>query len=506
MKKYCITLAALTAITFLFNCQGGNLDTVQIEQEPENNSVTLFTEKTELFMEYPPINQGDDVTFVIHLTVLEDFKPVVEGKLTVEFKSSSNQSIIVESDMPDFPGIYRPSAKFISAGTYEMELKIEGPQVNDRIYAGTINVSDGSPAEEHVHVPSGREFIQFLKEQQWKIEFRTEPVTGHVLQNSIDATGIIQYEPTRYVEVPAPIDGIIYYETNKNLPGLGTSVRKNDLLAVLSPPVNLENGLISLKTDYLLAKAEFERSERLYAGEAISNKRMNEARLNFEAKKTALDALSGLSKNKDDLDTDFSTGLKSPISGNVETIDFILGKSVKTGDRLFTIADPRKVLLKVNVPAARISQLSTVSNASFIVEGFEEEFDISNLNGKLISIGSALDKLSRTIPVIFSLDNPENKLKVGMFASVSLKIEEPFYGLSLPKSAVFDDNGTPIAYIQAEGEMFEKRILKTGITDLGFIHILSGVVEGERVVITGGYQIKLASLSSVVPEGHGHSH
>ncbi len=506
MKKYRNITFALTALSLMLYCQSNNIDTVSTEQEPENNVVTLWTEKTEVFMEYPPIKVGDEVEFIVHLTVLENFKPVLEGKLTTEFKHSSGQVISIERGAPDFPGIYRPAARFNTAGAYVMNLIVESPQIQDRIIVGIVKVSDGSLEEEHAHTASGKEFIQFLKEQQWRIGFRTELVSGHVLQNSIEATGIIQYEPNRYVEIPAPVNGILYSETNNNLPKIGTRISKNAILAVLSPPVDSKNGLVSLKTDYLLAKAEFERSERLYAGEAISEKRLIEAQMDYKAKKAALTAFYGLSGDNWDNNEDFTSILRSPISGYIETIDFKLGKSVKSGDRLFTVIDPGKILLKVNVPAARISQLSSASNASFVVEGFEEEFIVSNLNGKLISIGNSVDQLSRTVPVIFSLDNPENILKIGMFASVSLKIEEPFFGLSLPKSAVFDDNGTAIAYIHTEGEMFEKRILKTGVSDRGFIHILSGVSEGERVVITGGYQIKLASLSSVVPEGHGHSH
>ena len=255
-----------------------------------------------------------------------------------------------------------------------------------------------------------------------------------------------------------------------------------------------------------MAKTEYERSERLFKNEAISEKRFNEAKLNFEAKKEVLDVMYSWSDVNNEFSNGFTARITSPMSGYIETIDFKLGKSIKAGDRLFVVTDPSRIILKVNVPAARVSKLSSVTNASFTVEGFEEEFVISELNGELISIGSSIDELSKTVPVIFSLDNPENQIKIGMFASVSLKIEEPFYGLSLPRSAVFDDNGTPIAFIQTEGEMFEKRILKIGVVDRGFIHILDGVSEGERVVISGGYQIKLASLTSVVPEGHGHAH
>lgn len=57
-----------------------------------------------------------------------------------------------------------------------------------------------------------------------------------------------------------------------------------------------------------------------------------------------------------------------------------------------------------------------------------------------------------------------------------------------------------------EGEAFAKRVLQTRVTDRGFTQILSGIAEGERVVTVGGYQVRLAALSTSVPVGRGHEH
>ena len=122
------------------------------------------------------------------------------------------------------------------------------------------------------------------------------------------------------------------------------------------------------------------------------------------------------------------------------------------------------------------------------------------------AIGGIVDKKSRTVPVIFELVNPDNTLKIGMFAEVSVKTGDTVETLAIPNSAIYDDNGTPVAYVHIEGEAFAKRVLQTGITDSGYTQILSGISEGERVTTVGGYQVRLASLSTSVPVGHGHEH
>jgi multidrug efflux pump subunit AcrA (membrane-fusion protein) len=61
------------------------------------------------------------------------------------------------------------------------------------------------------------------------------------------------------------------------------------------------------------------------------------------------------------------------------------------------------------------------------------------------------------------------------------------------------------AYVQTEGESFEKRELKLGASDGEMVEVISGIVAGERVVSKGGYQIKLSTASGTLP-AHGHEH
>ena len=59
--------------------------------------------------------------------------------------------------------------------------------------------------------------------------------------------------------------------------------------------------------------------------------------------------------------------------------------------------------------------------------------------------------------------------------------------------------------MQTSGEGFQKRELITGVNDGMNVQVLAGINEGERVVIKGGYQIKLATKSGKMP-AHGHEH
>ena len=72
------------------------------------------------------------------------------------------------------------------------------------------------------------------------------------------------------------------------------------------------------------------------------------------------------------------------------------------------------------------------------------------------------------------------------------------------KAALTEEQGIYFVYLQIAEEEFVKREVGIGESDGKNVRILSGLKEGERVVVKGAYQVKLASSSSVLPEGHSH--
>lgn len=473
-------------------------------------SVTLWAEKTELFMEHPPLVVGQEAAFLVHLTDRKDFKAVSQGRLGAVFQSQEGHQVRVVAEAPVRPGIFRLETRFAQPGTYELELRLEGPQVEDLLRVAPVLVYPDLAAVPHEEEEAAGEEISFLKEQQWRIDFRMEPAQTRLLAASVQAVGEILPRVQAHAEVPALVSGIILADQNARVPALGAWVRKGEVLAVISPPAETESSLLRLRNDYLLAEAEFERAQRLFAKQAVPKKRLDEARLRYEAQKASYAPIA----QQVDFATTAEGGMglalhfhvKAPIDGVVEEAHFHLGQTVQAGQKLFAITNPERVWLKAQVPLSRLSQLGQVTDAAFRVEGHDREFRVSQLGGRLISVGSIADRESRTIPVIFELDNPDNLLKINLFAEVAIHTGEQVEALSVPTSALFDDSGTPVVYVQLGGESFAKRAVKTGAVDQGFTQILDGITAGEYVVSTGGYQVRLASLSAAVPSGHGHAH
>jgi cobalt-zinc-cadmium efflux system membrane fusion protein len=92
-----------------------------------------------------------------------------------------------------------------------------------------------------------------------------------------------------------------------------------------------------------------------------------------------------------------------------------------------------------------------------------------------------------------------------MNAQVAVGTGHQVEGVVIPTTAVLDEDGRAVAYVQPEGERFEKRELTLGGTSADRTLVLAGIRDGERVVTGAAYQVRLASLSTSVP-AHGHEH
>jgi membrane fusion protein, heavy metal efflux system len=73
-----------------------------------------------------------------------------------------------------------------------------------------------------------------------------------------------------------------------------------------------------------------------------------------------------------------------------------------------------------------------------------------------------LDPQTRTVPAVFEAPNPGGMLRIGQFARPTVPVGGTVTGVAIPNSAIVDDNGTPVAYVQTGGESFERRVLTLG--------------------------------------------
>ena len=106
-------------------------------EEPEVLSVTRWTDKTELFAEYPPLAVGPTSRFAIHLTRLDSFKALTEGRVEVRCEVAQRPPEVFPVDAPSRPGIFGVDVKPAQAGTREMVIVLRAAGLQRRASRGS---------------------------------------------------------------------------------------------------------------------------------------------------------------------------------------------------------------------------------------------------------------------------------------------------------------------------------------------------------------------------------
>jgi hypothetical protein len=174
--------------------------------------------------------------------------------------------------------------------------------------------------------------------------------------------------------------------------------------------------------------------------------------------------------------------------------------AVEPGLALFRIVAVDVVHVIAQLPEADLPRAATLIGGEMTVPGQ----DIPLPLGRPTSRGRVLDPASRTLPVVFALARPPVGLVVGQRVSVRLFTAPGAEAVAIPVSALVDDAGRPVAFVQREGESFARRPVTLGARDGTYVAV-DGVSAGDRVVIRGAPLVRLAALSTAVP-AHGHVH
>ncbi len=481
--------------------------------EVEALSVTRWTDKTELFAEYPPLVVGETSRFAIHLTRLADFKALTEGHVEVRLRGGTGPAEVFRVDGPSRPGIFGVDVKPTRAGKRELVITLRATGLTDEHNVGDVEVHADAAAARAAAGGGAEETpgVTFLKEQQWTLDFGTAIVREQAVRESIRVSARLEARPGGAANVAAPIDGRL--ASVLDVP-LGAQVSRGQELARLLPPPAVPGDLPQLQraraeaqTALALATRDRERAERLTSAGAAPMKRLDEARSAEEqarARLTAAEATltqfnaarSGGAANAEGLFV-----VRAPVSGVVAQRDAAAGANVAAGTILFRIVDASQIHVVGQVPEAQAVRARSASSGEIEVPGRPDRVPA----GRPASLGKVLDPQSRTLPITFAFDNRTLGLPVGQSVFLHLLMAATAPRPVVPPAAVVDDAGRPIVFVQRGGETFERRPVTLGARTGDLVQITEGVKPGDRVVTKGAYLVRLASLSTSVP-AHGHVH
>jgi HlyD family secretion protein len=346
------------------------------------------------------------------------------------------------------------------------------------------------------------------------------PSTGDVAEK-VSATGAVQ--PVLQVEVGSQVNGrVAAVRVDFN-----SIVKKGDVLAEIDPVVygaqvsqaaaqlaaqkaNLE----SAKANHAAAKLAYERSQRLFQQGLLSKGELDTAQGQFEvtrAQVSAADAQIGaLRAQLTQSQTNVGwTKIHSPVDGIVVTRNIDPGATVVASFQaavLFVIAqDLRKMRVMADVDEADVGKLKEGMEAEAVVDAFPGE----SFSGLVMQVRYSPNNVQGvvTYSAVVEVENPDEKLRPGMTATVTIKTREAKSSLRVPNAALrykptppMGPNGKPVPQppepplAKGKGRVFvvtnetpgeetaEPRIVDVGVTDGIHTEITGGLSPDEKVV------------------------
>ncbi|MBI5331105.1 MAG: efflux RND transporter periplasmic adaptor subunit [Betaproteobacteria bacterium] len=475
---------------------------------------THFTDRSELFVEFPRLVAGEKSAFAAHLTQLSDFKAVTAGKVSARLSGNGQPDEVFVVTAPSQPGIFRPEVTPKHAGKRMLSIEVSAPAFQAVHALGAVTVHPDRKAADAEPVAHEDEGIGFTKEQQWKVDFATAEVVTRPIRAAVNATGVLRARPEGEALLTASAAGQVHVAGA--FPRLGQSVKQGQLLAYLVPRLGGETDLATLRAavnrvqvEKGLAEQELARLETLFREEAVPEKRVLAARAalalaraELEAARQRLGQYSGAGGG---------VPLRAPVTGALVDVRVSPGAYAQEGALLFHIADRNRLWLELRVPESEAARLVNPGGAAFRVTGDERSVEIiPGKNGRLIAVGGVVDAATRTVPVIFEFTSQEGRqFPIGMAVQAQVflggapgKARE---AVAIPASSVLDEGGMAVVFVQAGGESFERRTVRLGAREGDWVEVLDGLTPGSRVVSRGAYLVKLASTGTA-QIGHGHAH
>lgn len=479
--------------------------------EAEAQVYTHFAPQTELFVEFAPLVKGEKSTFAAHFTRLSDYKPVTGGHVDVVLSGGGAPSERFRVSAPRAPGIFAPTVVPRATGRRTLSLILSAPGLQSRHDLGEVVIhADRNAARSAGPAPGMVEGeIGFLKEQQWTTDFAIETVQPRALRESVSAPATIRPSADGAAEVVAPASGTL--RASGSFPAPGDRVARGQVLAMLVPRLGAGTDIASLQAELeaarsqaALADAEAGRLQRLYAQQAVSQRRLEEARAAQRIARAHLRAaqqrLSQLGGGAGGI------ALRAPIAGMLALVPVTNGAAVEEGERLFHIVDRSELWLEAQVSEADAARLARPDGAAFELPGLDAPVAIRvGDNGRLVGVAAMIDPESRSIPVVFAIDRPDPRIVPNQRVQAQVFTGRSRSALSVPVAAVIDDGGQRVVYVMRGGESFSRVPVRLGLRDGDRHEVLAGLKAGDRVVGRGALQVRLAAAT---PEamGHGHAH
>lgn len=268
----------------------------------------------------------------------------------------------------------------------------------------------------------------------------------------------------------------------------GQTVKQGDLLIELNTATDRAklDGFIAAQK---LAQLKFNRQAKLLKSKTTSRSSHDEARAVLDLAKAAAQAQRSI------LD---KLLIRAPFDGVIGIRQVSLGQYIDKGFQIAPLVSFSSTIADFSFSERHFASLKVDQTVHIKVQAYPGE----TFEGKIQAINPGLHEETRTIAVRAILNNPEHKLRAGMFADIEVIVSEPTSVLVLPETTItYNTYGENVFVVNTDGgpPVVELRGIKTGMHNAGFVEITHGLSLNDTVINEGHVKLKNGMPVTISP-------
>jgi len=263
-------------------------------------------------------------------------------------------------------------------------------------------------------------------------------------------------------EITAAVTEILFAE--------GQRVEKGEVLLKLHDSEPLAD-LAAAKAALVDSESQYRRSNELFKTQVVSESQLEQLEAKRDADRAAVHAAEARLAQ---------TVIRAPFSGQLGLRRISAGSIVSPSTIITTLDDTSQIKLDFNVPEVFLARLERGLTVSARSAAWPE----LRFSGKVASIDTRVDPVSRTIIVRALLPNEDMRLRPGMFLTVSL-LKEDVQSLMIPEQAIVPERSRQFVMVVGQNQLVDMREIKTGRRRPGEVEVLEGLSPGELVIVEG---------------------
>ncbi|MDD2498118.1 MAG: efflux RND transporter periplasmic adaptor subunit, partial [Desulfitobacteriaceae bacterium] len=271
--------------------------------------------------------------------------------------------------------------------------------------------------------------------------------------------------------------------------------------------INIESSIRLFQEDYQAAQKDYDTAQILFSSGAISSNELEDAekKLNEAKEKLLVEQDANLSLLKSQLvqaEAVFKESKEklekatvvSPIDGVLLNLPVKEGQEVETGTLLAQIGNPNELQIETGINEIDAAQLKVGDKVEISSSALLDE----PLSGSIDDISPIAEVVTTSqgeqtqVKIKVSVDKSEEMavLKPGYNVNLKVILHEKEEALLVPFEAVVENGEKDLVFVVGVDDIASQREIKTGLSNELFMEIVSGLNEGEKVVLSPGEEIK----------------